>query len=471
MKSLLVIKFGGTSVGSPEAVQRAASLVAAARGRPLLVVVSALNGVTDRLTALAAHAAEGDSVAMAEDLLWIYRRHLAQAGELLSGQAFRTYMTGFDHARQALFRQAEALAARAEVTAADRDDLSAYGEWFSARLFRLFLEQHGVPATFCEARELLVTDDRFGCARPRVGLTRVRLNEVLHPLLRAGRTVVTQGFVGATADGRTTTLGRGGSDYSATLFAALLEAGEVHIRTDVNGVFSADPKLIPEARRVSRLNLEEAWELAVHGARVLYAPCLEPLRGGKVPLYVRNTMDPDTGGTLICPSIRPDAGRIFVSLQKDGTIIRLKPQATGGSPGSELYITAQQKLERLEAVSFRPEEISLVCGGCVETFLDALDDRVQLSERLPTTLIHIFGGEPASKPAIRNACEAMLDRASINTHYVGNIGPKQHFLFAVSPEDSLTAARLLHDHFHEHHETGLTVPAVPRAQAIQEVRR
>lgn len=297
---MIVAKFGGTSVGDAPAIQRLVGIVAARRAEQPLVVVSALAGVTDALLALGPLAARGDGPGLAAAVAALDRRHREVGGAL----------PGADAAMAAITRDLGALAATLQgslgrtLTPRELDWLVGHGEHWSSRLVAAALRGAGLPADVADARQFLRTDDRFGRARPQHEQLVHLAREVLLPPLELGTVVVTQGFIGATADGTPTTLGRGGSDYTAALLGAALDATCVEIWTDVSGLMTADPRIVPGARTLTEASYEEAAELATFGAKVLHPATQAPLVRKGIPIRVLNSREPAHPGTLIGPEAR-----------------------------------------------------------------------------------------------------------------------------------------------------------------------
>ena len=289
---MIVMKFGGTSVGVPEHFAVATLLVAEHRGRDPVVVVSALAGVTNLLAEFCRHPGHRRDIAAR-----IVERHTSFARQ--TGLPISAVDTLLD----AWCADAEQLAEHLDALhGAERDEVLSWGERLSAELFAAGLTAAGVPARAIVAGDAgLITDDRFGRAHPlpeAEGELRAALG------LRPPVPVVT-GFLGRTRDGRTTTLGRGGSDYSAALIGAALAAEEIQIWTDTSGMLSADPRIVPEARPVPRLSFTEASELAYFGARVLHPKTLLPAIERRIPVRVLNTASPDDPGSLITAEAGP----------------------------------------------------------------------------------------------------------------------------------------------------------------------
>jgi aspartate kinase len=293
------MKFGGTSVEDWPAFERVAHIVRAHDGaRPLVVVVSAMSGVTDALLN-SLRAAESGGLSLAQNLIADHlERHLRVAGRL--GAAARSVIgTTIESARREIAELLGAAAANGTPRGRLRDAVASYGERLSAALLAAVLEEHGLPAAHVDARRCILTDASHGRARPLFAETRRRTRAEIGPLLKAGRVPVLGGFIAATSEGVTTTLGRGSSDYTATLVGAALGARETQIWTDVSGVLTADPRLIETARTVPRLSYDEAAELARFGAKVLHPKMIEPAAAFGIPLRIRNSRAPEEVGTLI----------------------------------------------------------------------------------------------------------------------------------------------------------------------------
>jgi len=295
---MIVAKFGGTSVADALAIARLVGIVRSRTGHQPVVVVSALAKVTDALLGLARLVHTGDSAALDAAIGALVRRHDETARALPGAEA----------AMPAIAQDATVLrlelgpALGRMLRPAELDALAGRGELWSSRLIAAALGGSGVAATWVDIRPIMVTDDRFGRATPYMQALTTRARECLRPLAEAGRVPVTQGFIGATVDGSPTTLGRGGSDFTAALLGAALEVERVEIWTDVNGLMTADPRIVPSARTLRAASYEEAAELATFGARVLHPATAQPLVRAGIPIVVLNSTRPDDPGTTIEPS-------------------------------------------------------------------------------------------------------------------------------------------------------------------------
>jgi len=301
--ALHIFKFGGTSVGSPDAIRAVSGIVArAAREHRLVLVVSAQAGVTDALVRGAESAAAGDGETFGAIAQQLHERHAATAQALVPSIRERGALDA-DTARllgefQTLCHGINVLA---ELTPRALDAIKSIGERLNAPLVAAALRAAGVQAQSVDASGLIVTDNRHGDASPLMEPTTARSRERLLPLLDAGTVPVVTGFIGATTEGAVTTLGRGSSDYSAAILGAALDADEVVFYKEVDGVMTADPRVVPEARVLRRIGYDEIGELAYFGAKVLHSKTIQPLVDKSIPVHFRNTFNPEHPGTVVLP--------------------------------------------------------------------------------------------------------------------------------------------------------------------------
>ncbi|MSO30701.1 MAG: aspartate kinase [Acidobacteria bacterium] len=307
---MIVRKFGGSSVADPDAIRRLIEIVRHAHAehtRGPIVVVSAMGGVTDGLLAVAASAGAMRVDEALGGLEQLRERHLQVMASLTTGERGRSVVAFTNIQFDELESVVRALAILREVTPRTLDAIAAAGELLSSRLVSAALEEADVPATWLDTRRLIVTDDEHTRAAPLMRETSAALRASVAPLLDSGRVPVLGGFVGATPPGITTTLGRGGSDYSAALVGAGVAADEIQIWTDVDGMLTADPRVVP------RLSYAEASELAYFGAKVLHPSTIIPAVEREIPVRIMNSRKPDGTGTLITASRENGAGP-FVAL-------------------------------------------------------------------------------------------------------------------------------------------------------------
>ena len=300
-RALRVMKFGGTSVGDAACIARAAQIAAeAARDSAVVVVVSAMGGVTDRLIEAATQAKAGHREKSADILNTLRSQHKSALHALVGRPEPRASIA--DRLTYVLVegqRLCDGTALLRELTPRTLDSISSIGEKLSAPLVAGALGELGVPSEAVSATELIVTDPYHGRAEPLMDLTREHSVARLRPLLEQGIVPVVTGFIGATLEGVLTTLGRGGSDYSATILGAVLGADEIIVWTDVDGVLTADPRLVPGARTIPEISYREAAELAYFGAKVLHPKTLRAVMDAGIPVWIRNSFAPERPGTKI----------------------------------------------------------------------------------------------------------------------------------------------------------------------------
>ena len=319
---MIVCKFGGTSVGDAEAIARTASIIAGRRERHPVVVVSALGGTTNLLLQVAEQAAKGQLIGALRAVEGLRDRHLKQTGLLLSGVDADEVCNELSAMFDELASLAEALKTLGDLTLRSLDTIAALGEQLSSVLVVAAFRRFGLPAEHVDAREVMITDANYTRAEPQTDAIAEAAQRIVMPLVRAGRIPVLGGFIGsAEGSGVTTTLGRGGSDYSASLIGAALQAEAIEIWTDVDGMLTADPRVVTGARLIERIGFEEASELASFGAKVLHPNTIAPAVMRGIPVWVLNSGKPDGAGTLITfdaprRSVTAIAGKSGVTLVK-----------------------------------------------------------------------------------------------------------------------------------------------------------
>jgi aspartate kinase len=316
----VVLKFGGTSVGDAEAIGRLLRHVSAAHaGASAVVVVSALSGVTDRLSNLAAAAAATDEKIVLAGVAELQQRH---------EQVARQVVPDADALCEVLASEAtelrnllHAIGTLKDPSPRARDAVAAFGELLSSRIVEAACRAAGLPAVWVDARKVLVTNDTFGSALPLTPETSAAVNAHLAPLVAARQVPIIGGYVGATTTGVTTTLGRGGSDYSAAILGAALDASEIQIWTDVDGMMTADPRVVQSTHVVPRLSFEEASELAYFGAKVLHPSTILPAVARNIPVKILNSRKFDGGGTLITGSSPVDEPLAALACKRHITVV------------------------------------------------------------------------------------------------------------------------------------------------------
>ncbi len=315
MSSLVVMKFGGTSVEDAIAINRTAGIVHGrlSKGLTPIVVVSAMAKVTDQLLAAANAAGRGDRAGALAITARLRNRHLETASALVTGPEINELATWIDAEFSNLDEVLRGLAAVGELTPRISDMVVSAGERLSSRMIAEAFRQRNLDAMYVDARQCIVTDSQFGKAIPQDALIEQRLKQHVLPHASAGKVCVMGGFIGSTEKGVTTTLGRGGSDFTAALVGGGLDAGAIEIWTDVNGIMTTDPRICPNALRVKTISFEEAAELAYFGAKVLHPATILPAVKKNIPVLVLNSRNPENEGTRII-SLAPHCCSPFKSI-------------------------------------------------------------------------------------------------------------------------------------------------------------
>jgi aspartate kinase len=298
---IVVMKFGGTSVEDAAAMKRTAAIVAGRRERKLkpVVVVSAMAKVTDQLLAAAAAAGNNDRAGAIALAVKLRERHLATAAQLVTGERLMQLAAKLHQEFDALDDLLRGIAAVGELTPRTNDLVVSFGERMSSRMVAACFHEVGLEGAHVDARNCIITDSNYGKAAPNEEAIEAKLLEHVLPLVDAGKTPVLGGFIGSNEVGITTTLGRGGSDYTAALVGGGLCAGAIEIWTDVNGIMTTDPRIVPEALRVKTISFEEAAELAYFGAKVLHPATILPAVQKSIPVWVLNSKNAANEGTKI----------------------------------------------------------------------------------------------------------------------------------------------------------------------------
>jgi aspartokinase/homoserine dehydrogenase 1 len=344
MNDLLVMKFGGTSMGSAERIKVAAGICTEQkRLRPVVAVVSAMSGVTDLLLNTLRHAEGGDESGIAANIERLMARHLDTCKDLLNGSRCESTTSGIEGLIGDFERIANGVRMLGERPPRSVDEAIAIGERLSALMISQYLEASGVPAEAINGASVIVTDAVFGNATPIMPETRKKAEQIVRPVLERGAIAVLTGFNGATMDGRPTTLGRGGSDFSASILAAALDATELWIWTDVDGIMSADPRSVADARVLDSLTYSEAAELAYNGAKVLHPRTLAPLIERQIPVWSKNSFNLKHPGTRIVSSVEAPPGPRAVTSMANVALISLEP-ASAALSGTRLMARALEAL-------------------------------------------------------------------------------------------------------------------------------
>ncbi|MBN2244112.1 MAG: lysine-sensitive aspartokinase 3 [Acidobacteria bacterium] len=318
---MIVCKFGGTSVQDADAMMRIAKIIEERRGLHPVVVSSAMGKTTNRLLEIARTASRGNQQAALDLLADLEDYHLREARKLAIAVSEDPVAEKINSYFKEMRDLVYGLSALCELTPRVSDAMASYGERLSTAILAQVLENQGIPAQLMDARQCIITDDQFVNANPLPGETEAAVARHLGPVLRDGRVPVFQGFIGSNREGVTTTIGRGGSDHSASLVGAALGAEEIQIWTDVDGIMTTDPRMVPGARRVKEISFNEAAELAYFGAKVLHPATILPAVRKNIPVRVLNSFKPDQEGTLITNETQPCENPVKAIAYKKGITV------------------------------------------------------------------------------------------------------------------------------------------------------
>jgi aspartate kinase len=446
---MIVMKFGGTSVEDGAAIDRSCRIVGERRSRGPFVVVSALGGATNGLLEAGSFAARGElgkGMTIADRLEY---RHV----ELLPSAA-----DYFIRLRELL----KALAAIGEFSQRTQDLVASYGEVLSSLIFVDRLKRLGFDTVHVDARECVVTDERFGRASPLMDVTTSRLEQTAMPHLNAGRVVVMGGYIGSTLSGVTTTLGRGGSDYSAAIAGAALNADEIQIWTDVDGMMTADPRIVPGAWKVKEISFDEASELAYFGAKVLHPLTVLPAVEKNIPVYILNSKKPGGTGTRITREARPCRNLIKSIAGKRGiTIVTVSSSRMLMAHGflRALFEVFDRHHTSVDMVATSEVSVSLTLDDvsslhAIVEELKQLGD-VQVSPK--TALICLVGNNLKYTPGV--ARRAFGSIADVNILMVSHGASNINFSFLVDEKDANATIQNLHSDFFREIDPDVFEPA------------
>ena len=457
-----VLKFGGSSVATAERVRRVVSILTQARAAgELTVVVSAFGGVTDTLLRTAALAERRDESYL--DLLTeLEKRHLAATAELASPSDVDLVKSFVLQALHELRDLLHGVYLLREASPRTRDRLLSYGERLSAAIVAAALRQGGMASEDADARRLILTDDRFGQAQVDFETTYGRIRQSYAEAPKDVVRVVT-GFIAATPDGETTTLGRGGSDYTASILGAALGAEAVELWTDVSGVLSADPRFVPDAAPIAKMSYEELMELSHFGAKVVHPPSVHPTRNAKIPLLIKNTFDPEAPGTRVTAEPLPDQPPVR-GVTSIGRVALLRIEGAGmvGVPGVasrvfgalgrrqvNVILISQASSEHSICLAVTPESLTAADEALREEF--ALERRVGLLDdpvvEPDMAAVAVVGGGMRRHLGTAGRLFAMLGAHGINVHAIAQGSSELNISLVVSAADDQRAVRTLHEAF------------------------
>jgi aspartate kinase len=445
---MIVMKFGGTSVEDAVAIDRSCGIVAHRISRKPFVVVSALAGTTNGLLEAGRLAGERRLDEALAILAPLEKRHV----DLLPSTAAE-----FAALRELL----RALSAIGELSARTRDLIASYGEVLSSQIFTDRLRRLGHDAVHIDARQCIVTDDSFGSAAPLTGIIRDKLQKMACPHLEAGRVVVMGGFIGSTESGATTTLGRGASDYSAAIAGSALDAEEIQIWTDVDGLMTTDPRIVPSAWKVKETSFAEASELAYFGAKVLHPATVLPAVDKNIPVYILNSRKPAGSGTRITRDAIPCRNLIKAIAVKRGiTAVTVSSSRMLMAHGflRALFEVFDRNRVSVDMIATSEVSVSLTLDNAAK-LPDILEDlralgEVKVDEKL--TLLCLVGGNLRYTPGV--AAEVFGSIRDINVLMVSHGASNINMSFLVDQKDADAAVHKLHQYFFREFDASVFEP-------------
>ncbi len=460
-----VMKFGGTSMGDAECIKRAAKITADTAQRGATVaVVSAMSGVTNRLIEAAYRSARGDLHACVELAESLTQQHTSAVESLITDEITRARLASeIEQLITGVASLCQGTALLRELTSRTHDAISSAGERLSARLMAAALRELGVSGVAVDATALIVTDDQHGQAEPLMEQTRERASHQLLPLLAEGAVPVVTGFLGATSEGTLTTLGRGGSDYSATILGAALDAREIIIWTDVDGVLTADPRLVPEARTLNEISYNEAAELAFFGAKVLHPKTLRPVAEKQIPVWIRNSFAPERVGTKITATGHPSASGVkAITAIGNVSLITIGGRGIVGVPGvaaKTFTATAQARANVLliSQSSSQNDICFIVSSDDAERTVEALRQAFALDlahhqvEHIIVdpniAVVAVIGEKMRGTPGIAGRTFSTLGREAINIIAIAQGSSEYNVSFVVESNAMRRAVAAVHREF------------------------
>jgi aspartate kinase len=449
---LIVMKFGGSSVADARRILAVRSIVSDRRERRPVVIVSALAGVTDLLLEAIGAARSGERDLLDRLLSDIERRHRwALTGAVQEPKRLHHLSLEIDSMFEDLRQRIRSIRILREGTPRATDAVLAFGEMLSASIISAAFRDAGLPSRLVDPREVIATDESFGEAEPELDAVRENARLKLLPAVEAGEIPVLGGYVGATGQGDTTTLGRGGSDTSAAVLGAAMDAEEIQIWSDVDGLMSADPALVPGARTLPRISFAEAAELAFYGARVLHPDAIAPAVKRRIPVRVLNSLQPEAAGTLIMDEESEAGALASVASRSDVCLARVTNRRMRGDAGFLPRVVRAFEQAGIEFDLMVASEVA-VCfamrqSAALATVRSALGESIKIEVERERAIIYIVGSRLGRDSSFRTLVLSAL--AEFEPDMVG-LGASSNSLAAVVPRASLEpAVRGLHRRFVE----------------------
>jgi aspartate kinase len=447
---MIVMKFGGSSVESAAAIERVSGIVRGQLARKPVVVLSAMGKTTQQLLAMGGQAAGGRKDRALEELRALREMHQREIGNVTSASQRGQVSCVMDSHFRELQQLLEEVAAAGELVPRSMDAVASFGERLSSQLIALAFRNFGIDAEHVDARGVVVTDARHTGALPCWPQTYARLRETIFPLARENKVAVLGGFIGSTENGVTTTLGRGGSDFTAAMVGAGIGAEEIQIWTDVDGVMTCDPKLVPEARRVKTISFAEAAELAYFGARVLHPSTLLPAIEKNIPIVVLNSRRPEAPGTRISADAVPCANTIkAISCKRGIHVVNIRSTRMLMAHGFlnrifEVFSRAETAVDML-ASSEVSVSVTIDNPARLREICEGLREFAEVSVENDQAIVCIVGENLRHTPGV--AARAFGALQDVNIRMISQGASLLNLGFVVAGEDLEKAVKMLHREF------------------------
>lgn len=461
--STLMMKFGGTSVGSPEALTQSAQIIMdlTEKWQHIIVVVSAMSGITDLLLKSAHTAVTNDSSDFETIIDEIKKKHTDTVEKLITDPSDRSLLLEeIDHHIIELSAICRSIQVLGEITPRGLDAIASLGERLNARVFAAILRSKGEKSQAVDATKLIVTDDNFQNAVPDMVKTREKTRANLLPLIEKGIIPVVTGFIGATEQAVTTTLGRGGSDYTSAILGDCLDVDEVWTWTDVDGVMTADPRIVSDAKVIPELSYNEVGELAYFGAKILHPKTIRPVVERGIPLWVKNTFNPSYPGTRISSNPKTIPGKITaITAIRDVSMVTVEGRGMLGVPGiaARTFAAVAREGASVLMISQSSSEQSIcfvIPSKNAQAVIQSIEDEVALElmrrdidrvwEQQNIVILTVIGSGLRNTPGVSARVFGALGKANINVFAIAQGSSEYSISLVVASSDADNAIREIH---------------------------
>ena len=444
------MKFGGTSVADAAALENVASIIAAQQHDAPVVVISAMSGVTDALLASTRLAAEHRVDDAIQSLSETFDRHNSTAKQLLARNSSSHFIEYLDNSATQISQLLQRTSESTGTHRTSQDAIVSFGELLSSALLAALLKHRGVKAVQVDPRHCIITNEEHTCAAPLLHETFANTRQSLLPIIEAKTIPVVGGFIGATLNGITTTLGRGGSDYTAALIGAALRAKEIQIWTDVTGVLTADPRVVANAQTIERLSYSEAAELAYFGAKVLHPKTIQPAIEDRIPVRICNSRAPHERGTLVGPETETSPRTLKAIAHKTGvTTVQVTSARMLGAYGflRALFEVFERHRTVVDVVTTSEVSVSLSLDddSSLPSILNELEQLGTVRVEKGRAIIAVVGEGLRGTAGI--AAQVFSTISDINVTLISQGASSINFTFAIEESRVQEAVRRLHDSF------------------------